>query len=237
MRAEVLVHRSDLGSAVKYVLVVRVQNCGQVTLGDNWSVIVNVASDLAEDVHRADGTFLPYNAVLVQPCHRGLCSPGGFQELHHELPANIASRLPLSVSVLLSYDVSFLVSGNMNTETFAEQQVKDVKCITFPVFRRNIDILHFVRPVTSQVGSERPVSLETILPKLATQRSAAWKQQDKSNINDDTTERRNQYSTSIHVTESAAAQLCGGGEKNVKTCNFCSHPRLRFLQNPACVIS
>ena len=204
----------------KYILVLRLTNTGFVQLDENWSVILNLTSEPISD--RSACSSLPsehthtYNTVVVQKSHPSLCTLNGFQEIHHSLPADVVSKLPLSVTLSLSYEL-----GSMFTEPTHAESVESLKCVSIPFYCDRIDILHFVKQATVHTSrvvksdtcaraSQFVSEVEASLVQMARQRPTAWKMKEMFDCSG--SEGSNQYSTSVRVTESTAKEIVGKGD-------------------------
>ena len=225
VRAEISIRQMDFGSTFKFILVVNLVNTGFVQLGQGWSVIVNITQDDKCSEQSSVGTF---NAVIIQECHPSLCSLSGYQQIHHSLPSEIESKLPLSVTVSLTYEMpqAFTAKEGIWGETsgtslFHEDSTVKPTCITAAFHRENLNILHFVRPAASHTSSvpgsrEDAVAdvmnggIEAVLINLAMKRPTGWKVKEKLGCSGG--ERKNQYSTNIRFVEKLAEQLINQSE-------------------------
>ena len=228
VRAEISIRQVDFGSAFKFVLVVNLVNTGFVQLGVGWSVIVNITQD---DKFSEQSSVGALNTVIIQECHPSLCSLSGFQQIHHNLPSDIESRLPLSVTVSLTYEMpkAFAakeeIEGEISgTSFYNEDSVVKPTCITVAFHRENLNILHFVKPATLHTssvtgGREDAVTdvmnggIEAVLINLAMKRPTGWKVKEK--LGGSGGEIKNQYSTSIRFVEKVAEQLINQSELKI----------------------
>ena len=220
VHAEISIRQVDFGSAFKFILVVNLVNTGFVQLGQGWSVIVNITQDDKCSEQSSVGAF---NAVIIQECHPSLCSLSGFQQIHQSLPSDIESKLPLSVTVSLTYEMpqAFAAKEGIGGETSATSLFHEDSMVTVAFHRENLNILHFVKPAAShtsslQGGREDTVAdvmnggIEAVLINLVTKRPTGWKVKEKLGCSGG--ERKNQYSTSIRFVEKVAEQLINQSE-------------------------
>ena len=225
VRAEISIRQVDFGSTFKFILVVNLVNTGFVQLAEGWSVIVNITQD---DKCSGQSSVGALNTVIIQECHPSLCSLSGFQQIHHSLPSDIESKLPLSVTVSLSYEMpqAFAAKEEIGGETsgtslYHEDSMVKPTCITVAFHLENLNISHFVKPAapnTSSVtgGREDAVTdvanggIEAVLINLAMKRPTGWKVKEK--LEGFGGESKNQYSTSIRFVEKVAEQLINQSE-------------------------
>ncbi len=217
--------------------MVRITNCRHARLTNRWSIVVKIAGQCGQDAEGSCDVPFPVNTVLVQACGPSVCVPGGFQEFHHRFSNDIVSKLPLTVTVFLSF--SLRASGLQGKVAEEEQNcdsLSDSDCLTLPIHRSSINILWFLKPVSLRASNAPTESLQSAgksvnvaLARLALTRSTSWKMRKPQEPVG--TETQTQHSTRIVVKETIAE--CVAGEGELSTVFSWNGEKIDFAFSPA----
>ena len=210
------IQHKDLGLTSNFYLVTRISNSGQIKFEPGWSIVMSVVANTS--VMSEDNATPAWNQTIVEQFSHKLYSGKGCQEIHLDVPSHILHKLPLDVTINLTYDVE---SQRPSEGPAGENAAPVNHSISVPFYKRNVDILYFVQLATptsvfsvmnktGHYSHMKDMSLEASILNLALSRPASSKMKNK--LQSGTSEQRSQFSTSIPLTGKVIQQLLGSGQ-------------------------
>ncbi len=210
------IQHKDLGLTTNFYLVTRISNSGQIRFEQGWNIVLTVMAN--PSVTSEENATSSWNLTFVEQFSHKLYSGKGCQEIHLDLPSHVLHKLPLDVTINLTYDVE---SQRPSEGSAGENAAPVNHSISVPFYKRNVDILYFVQLATptsvfsvmNKMGHDphmKDTSLEASILNLALSRPASSKLRDT--LQSGASEQRSQYSTSIALTNKVIQQLLGSGQ-------------------------